>query len=187
MTRSEIQASCFSLGRNPIVPFVGALCTYREARGETANTQFAQACSVVNRVLNPKWWGSDILTVVLKPWQYSSFNMNDPNNVVWPLGIKRPNTNLHGLYENRLLTSFIRSVMEDAQQSTDVPDVNDAWYSCLNAFNNAVRGVLADPTLGATSYYDKSLDYHPPNWAVDGSEVLTATVGRLRFWKEAHS
>lgn len=181
MTRSELYASVLGPGRDPIVPFIGALCTYREARGEDSQTQFAQACSLVNRVLEPCWWGTDVISVVLKPWQYSSFNFNDPNNMVWPLGVRRPNTSLYGLSQQNLLHTFLKSVIADAQ--TAIASVDLPWASCLDALNNAARGTVPDPTQGATHYYDKSIGF-PHAWGNQSNWVNTATIGRLFFWKE---
>ena len=61
-----------------------ALCCWREARGESIATKYAQAWSVRNRVNNPGWWGHDWVSVILKPEQYSSFNAGDPNAVKFP-------------------------------------------------------------------------------------------------------
>jgi len=61
-----------------------ALCCWREARGEPLDAKIAQCWSVKNRTLKPGWWGHDWKTVILKPWQYSSFNVSDPNNTKWP-------------------------------------------------------------------------------------------------------
>ena len=62
-----------------------ALCNWREARGQIWDAKRGQAWSVRNRVLNPTWWGTDWVSVITKPFQYSSFNANDPNAVKWPL------------------------------------------------------------------------------------------------------
>jgi cell wall hydrolase len=64
--------------------FLFALCIWREARGETANTKQAVAWSVRNRVNRPRWWGHDYVSCILMPFQYSSFNHNDPNAVKFP-------------------------------------------------------------------------------------------------------
>lgn len=48
------------------------LCVWREARGETPACRLAVACSIMERVHTPGWWGHDIQSVVTKPWQYSS-------------------------------------------------------------------------------------------------------------------
>jgi N-acetylmuramoyl-L-alanine amidase len=61
-----------------------ALCIWREARGETWKTKLAVGCSVRNRVQHPTWWGHDYRSVILDPWQYSSFNASDPNSNKWP-------------------------------------------------------------------------------------------------------
>ena len=60
------------------------LCVWREARNQSPEAMFAVACSIRNRVQGPSWWGHDWQTVILKPWQYSSFNKDDPNEVKWP-------------------------------------------------------------------------------------------------------
>ncbi len=56
-----------------------------EARGEGMMGMKAVACVVLNRVLVAEdrggkyWWGHDIQSVCLKPWQFSCWNSNDPN------------------------------------------------------------------------------------------------------------
>jgi|SRR6516165_2267393 hypothetical protein len=60
------------------------LCVWRESRNQAPEGMFAVACSIRNRVEHPTWWGHDWATVILKPWQYSSFNKNDPNEEKWP-------------------------------------------------------------------------------------------------------
>jgi spore germination cell wall hydrolase CwlJ-like protein len=61
-----------------------ALCCYREARGETLYGKRAVCHVIKNRATQGGWWGHDVASVVLKPWQFSSFNANDPNSAVWP-------------------------------------------------------------------------------------------------------
>lgn len=61
-----------------------ALCCYREARGEPYDGKRGVCHVVNNRRLNPGWWGSTWPSVILKAWQFSSFNTNDPNNEIWP-------------------------------------------------------------------------------------------------------
>ena len=56
-----------------------------EARGEGEQGMKAVACVVLNRVKKAQnmggnfWWGHDIQSVCLKPWQFSCWNRNDPN------------------------------------------------------------------------------------------------------------
>jgi N-acetylmuramoyl-L-alanine amidase len=35
--------------------------------------------AILNRVAHPGWWGDSIISVCLKPWQFSSWNAHDPN------------------------------------------------------------------------------------------------------------
>ena len=56
-----------------------------EARGEGYKGMQAIASVILNRskyALSKKrgfWWGGDIVSVCLKPWQFSCWNKNDPN------------------------------------------------------------------------------------------------------------
>lgn len=61
-----------------------ALCVWREARGESSQAQLGVAYVICNRAKGPKWYGGDIVDVVIKPYQFSSFNAKDPNAVKWP-------------------------------------------------------------------------------------------------------
>jgi spore germination cell wall hydrolase CwlJ-like protein len=63
-----------------------ALCVWREARGEGILGQRGVAHCIKNRADDPMWWGHDIRSVILKPFQFSSFNVGDPNEKLWPLG-----------------------------------------------------------------------------------------------------
>lgn len=128
-----------------------ALCIWRESRGEVVAAQRAVAWSIRNRVENPTWWGNDWVSVILKNYQYSSFNHNDPNAVKFPI------------------------------------ETDTSWQSCFAWAEEAYLGANPsdDPSLGATHYYDRSLDANPPSWAKDGSMVETTSIGNLRFWKVA--
>jgi spore germination cell wall hydrolase CwlJ-like protein len=61
-----------------------ALCIYREARGESFLGKRGVGCVVRNRVDAHTYFGHDYPSVILKPYQFSSFNANDPNTNVWP-------------------------------------------------------------------------------------------------------
>jgi len=69
--------------RNEAVDIL-ARTLYGEARGEPVRGQEAVAAVVVNRVRRARerggyWWGTTIVEVCLKPWQFSCWNGNDPN------------------------------------------------------------------------------------------------------------
>ena len=63
-----------------------ALCVWREARNQPFEGKLAVAWSIRNRVMKPgkTWWGDDWETVILKRWQYTSFEKSDPNACLLP-------------------------------------------------------------------------------------------------------
>lgn len=58
--------------------FYLAFVLWREARAEPREGKIAVVHSILNRVTRPKWWGNDVPSVCIKPWQYSS--MTDPKD-----------------------------------------------------------------------------------------------------------
>ena len=60
------------------------LCIWREARGEAELGKRGVAHAIANRAKSPSWWGHDWYTVITKPYQFSSFNEDDPNSKKWP-------------------------------------------------------------------------------------------------------
>lgn len=65
-------------------PHLLALCIYREARGEGFLGKRAVGCVVRNRVNAQSYFGHSYDAVILRPYQFSSFNQNDPNSTIWP-------------------------------------------------------------------------------------------------------
>lgn len=60
------------------------------------------------------------------------------------------------------------------------------WPLCLDVAEVCYSGELADPTGGAHSYFDKSLDADPPVWSTDGEYIHTMDIGDFRFFKLAN-
>jgi N-acetylmuramoyl-L-alanine amidase len=63
---------------------VMARTIYGEARSETQQGMEAVAHVILNRVKHAKskggfWWGNDIVSVCQRPYQFSCWNLNDPN------------------------------------------------------------------------------------------------------------
>lgn len=50
-----------------------------EARGEGFAGMVAVGHTIKNRAARPGWWGRDIESVCLKPYQFSCWNKHDPN------------------------------------------------------------------------------------------------------------
>lgn len=58
-----------------------ALAMWREADDQPLDVIAIVGCSMRNRVLRPRWWGHDWISVLLCPEQYSCFNRSgSPNN-----------------------------------------------------------------------------------------------------------
>lgn len=53
-----------------------------EARGEGHTGMIAVANVVLNRVAKPSWWGRTVKDVCLKPYQFSCWNVGDPNRSI---------------------------------------------------------------------------------------------------------
>jgi N-acetylmuramoyl-L-alanine amidase len=60
------------------------LCIWREAQNQPKQAQEGVGWSIKNRASAPGWWGHSIVSCILQPWQYSSFNHNDPNATKMP-------------------------------------------------------------------------------------------------------
>jgi len=124
-----------------------ALCIWREARGEPFDAKTAVAWSIRNRVNRPRWWGHTFESCILMPYQYSSFNRNDPNSAKLPV-------------------------------SSD-PNWTDALTIAIDVY--LPTPTLGDKSCGADSYYDRSLDGCPPEWAAQANH--TADVGAFHFFR----
>src|SRR6266851_6346288 len=62
-----------------------ALCCWREARGEGMLGKRGVCHVILNRAKSGHFGGHEIHGVILKPYQFSSFNANDPNSDKWPV------------------------------------------------------------------------------------------------------
>jgi len=63
--------------------YILALATYREARGESLFGKQCVAQVIENRVQDDRW-PQTYDSVILQPWQFSSFNASDPNSKLFP-------------------------------------------------------------------------------------------------------
>jgi hypothetical protein len=64
------------------------IACWREARGEPFDAKRGVCHVIKNRSLSPAWWNGHIAgslsRVILQKWQFSSFNLGDPNETKWP-------------------------------------------------------------------------------------------------------
>ena len=63
--------------------FVLALAAWREGRGEPLAGKRLIAQVIENRVTDPRW-PDTYVSVITQPWQFSAFNKNDPNALLFP-------------------------------------------------------------------------------------------------------
>lgn len=60
--------------------FLVALCIWREARGTSLEAKRGVAWVIMNRVRDTaKRWPGNVADTILQPYQFSSFNRDDPN------------------------------------------------------------------------------------------------------------
>lgn len=66
--------------------YLESLCLFREARGESQACKAAILAVIRNRAADPKnRWPKDTCKVITQPFQFSSFNQNDPNVSKFPI------------------------------------------------------------------------------------------------------
>jgi spore germination cell wall hydrolase CwlJ-like protein len=63
--------------------FALALCTWREARGESLLGKLLVAQTIENRVTDPRW-PETYVGVITQRLQFSAFNRDDPNVTAYP-------------------------------------------------------------------------------------------------------
>lgn len=64
--------------------FVVSLAIWREARGESRAAKRGVYWVIKNRSDDKKRWPTDMVDVILQPWQFTSFAQKDPNVVKFP-------------------------------------------------------------------------------------------------------
>lgn len=68
--------------------------------------------------------------------------------------------------------------------STKLPHSTDpSWLQCLEVAQDVYQGIEADPTNGATHYFDASLDSHPPSWATAPTMEHVIDLDQFRFYR----
>jgi spore germination cell wall hydrolase CwlJ-like protein len=135
-----------------------AMCIWGEARGQCDAARLGVANVVRNRVLNPRArYGAGWRGVILKPWQFSSFNADNPQTL----------RNEEDVNRHKLL-----GPLKHAPKAV--------WESCFAIAAAVMAGTLEDNTSGATHYFDDSLK-QPPGWAA--CYVPTVKHGSLNFFR----
>ncbi len=129
-----------------------SLVIYGEARGESIEGKVAVASVVTNRLRRGGWFGSTLTEVILKPYQFSAFNPDDPNR--------------------RLLEMIARNFWEYLGQ---YEALRQCWWVAVGFLD----GWLSSNVGEATHYFSTSMK-SPPDWASEME--LVAEIGRHRFY-----
>lgn len=118
----------------------------------------AVAHVVLNRCRKISWWGRTITAVCRRPWQFSCWNVGDPN-----------------------LKKLLAATEADSQFALALAIARDAVARNQGSGSAASDLLGADPTQGATHYYSETLSV-PPIWA--RGKQPCAQIGRHRFFKD---
>jgi hypothetical protein len=133
----------------------GALCVWREARGEGMMGRRGVAHVLNNRTQDPSWWGHTWLGVIFRNvvsnsgkriFQFSSFNQSDPNAIQFPSAVGRD------------------------------------WLEIKDIVAAVLKGSDDDITNGAEFYHDSSISF-PATWGRREDYKMTLAVGRFCFYR----
>lgn len=117
---------------------------YGESRGESHEGKQAVACVVLNRVKSGvRWWGTDIRSVCLKPFQFSCWLARDPNRAV-----------IMAVEDDEPIFAECLGIARDAM-SGDLSDVTDGATSYKVVGTPAAWATGKTPliTIGAHEFY----------------------------------
>ena len=122
---------------------------FGEARGESVRGKEAVASVVLNRVRRARrrggyWWGGDIESVCLKPWQFSCWNVNDPN---------RPKL-LNVDRNNRTFQTCLRVARRAVAGTLKDPTYGATHYHTLNIEPPWASGRAACVIIGRHRFYN---------------------------------
>lgn len=115
-----------------------------EGRG-TGKAGMARIASVIlNRAAHPRWWGHDVLSVCLDPWQFSTWN---------------PHT--------------VGAEPDPNYRATVAVTADDGWFLIAQGIAaDALAGRLPDTSMGGDSYYALSMKTPPP-WAARARHTVS--------------
>lgn len=137
-----------------------AATLWGEARGEGAAGMLAVANVIYNRAAHPNrklFGGPTVKGVVLKPWQFSCWNANDPNRKL-----------------------LVRIVDENQEPKPTTKD-GVAYMQAKQIAAGVLMGTVPDPTAGALYYHSKLVT--PRDWNFDLLEWV-GIIGNHVFYRD---
>jgi spore germination cell wall hydrolase CwlJ-like protein len=115
-----------------------ALCIWREARGSSFLAKVCVGWVILNRVARGGWWGDTVRFVILKPWQFSSFNESDPNSA------KYPADNDPSWPSSKAAVQFAKSSPDPTDGATHYHDKSVGWPGGWGAQNLYTQTLTLD-------------------------------------------
>jgi spore germination cell wall hydrolase CwlJ-like protein len=111
---------------------LSTLLLYGEARGEEVLGQVGVLCVALNRAKLGGWYGIGLTGangVILKPWQFSCFNENDPNLPKLAALINSPDAVFHTLrgVASVVLTNTVRDPTNGATHYANLAVCDPTW------------------------------------------------------------
>lgn len=121
---------------------------YGEARGESIRGKEAVASVIINRVQRAKrrghyWWGNTPYEVCKRPWQFSCWNINDPNREKI-LAVSANNKNFQSCL--RIARRAINGTLED-------PTFGATHYHVKGLFPPWARGHSPRTEIGRHQFF----------------------------------
>ena len=116
-----------------------AMTIWGEARGEMKNSPLGGILVgqvIINRWKKPCWWGRSLKGVILKPWQFSCWNDNDPNK------------------------EKMYAVMDNMAAGGD----DKLMRQCMHIAQGLILGYYMDYSGGANHYFSMNMS-RPPKWS----------------------
>lgn len=139
---------------DPIVTnevLVMAKTIWGEARGDGTQGMTAVACVIMNRVNNPSWWGDTVTQVCLQPYQFSCWNIGDPNRA------KMENLTAE---DSNYLTAIGIAVMIMSKKIRDITDNADSYFDLsMSTPPSWAADAVRTVTIGSQAFYRVQL--HP--------------------------
>jgi N-acetylmuramoyl-L-alanine amidase len=129
-----------------------------------------------------KWWAIVLLALLL--WREAR---NQSDDAILAVACSVRNRMLHPGWWGHDWVSIIlcheqySSFNPNDPNAVKEPSATDPVYMrCLAIAKAAYEGLTPDASNGADSYFDKSLDAHPPSWAAQ--KIHACDVGAFHFY-----
>ncbi len=146
-----------------------ACCLVAEAANDGEPGMSAVAQVIVNRTKSPKRFGKTAKDVILKPWQFSSFNLSDPNRAKM----------LDYWHTQPQSYAKAEEIVSRASAGALNDTVGPATHYCTNGLHGTLPLWGCDDASRIAA--GKSPRWHSKQCIESGTTKETAIVGRQTF------